>query len=209
MRKTFSREDILSMDKNYRVNFMNSVGGFKSANLIGTLSSAGRENLAVFNSVLHIGANPPFLGFISRPHTTERHTLENILDNGFFTINHINRDIYEQAHKTANRYPRDISEFEAVELHPEYIEGFEAPYVKESIIKIGLKLADKIDIKLNGTILVIGSVVKLILEEKLIAEDGYIDLHAADTVAVASLDAYHFSNKLKRLNYAKPDDSDV
>lgn len=45
---------------------------------MGTVNKIGHTNLAIFNSVIHIGANPPLMGFISRPNSGERHTLENI-----------------------------------------------------------------------------------------------------------------------------------
>ncbi|HBF47730.1 MAG TPA: flavin oxidoreductase, partial [Shewanella frigidimarina] len=42
-----------------------------------------------------------------------RHTFENIMQTGLYTINHVNQSIYEQAHQTSARYDKDESEFEA------------------------------------------------------------------------------------------------
>ncbi|MFN6039875.1 MAG: flavin oxidoreductase, partial [Bacteroidota bacterium] len=78
MFKEFNLQDILSFEQRYRATFINSIGGFKSVALIGTKNSSGQTNLAIFNSLVHIGANPPLLGFIVRPDSVERHTLENI-----------------------------------------------------------------------------------------------------------------------------------
>ena len=85
----FDDDAIKAMDKRYRANFINSVTGYKSANLIGTISKDNDENLAIFSSVTHIGSNPAMLGFITRPTTVSRHTYTNIKQTTIFTVNHI------------------------------------------------------------------------------------------------------------------------
>jgi len=49
----FDKNAIDAMENRYRANFINSITGYKSANLIGTVSSDGVENLAIFSSVTH------------------------------------------------------------------------------------------------------------------------------------------------------------
>jgi flavin reductase (DIM6/NTAB) family NADH-FMN oxidoreductase RutF len=203
----FSGSDIQDMDSRKRAAFMNSLTGFKSASLIGTVDKNKQTNLAVFSSVTHLGSNPALVGFINRPDTTERHTLENIFELGYFTINHIHRDIFPKAHQTAARYPKEISEFEAVGLTPEFLPQFQAPFVLESRIKYGLEYVESHPLKINGTILVIGKVVQAILPETCLRADGSIDVETAETVAISGLDGYHATNRLARLSYAKPDQS--
>jgi flavin reductase (DIM6/NTAB) family NADH-FMN oxidoreductase RutF len=202
IKNNYTQGDIENMKTRFRTNFINSLSGFKSANLIGTANETGLTNLAVFSSVVHIGANPALLGFISRPHSTPRHTLENILATKYFTINSIAADFIAQAHQTSARY--QISEFEATGLTAEYRDGFFAPFVQEAVIKIGLSLADIIDISLNDTKLVIGKIECLYLPENIILADGNIDLEAAETVTISSLDTYHRTQKIARFPYAKP-----
>ena len=93
----FSKNTIENLDSRYRAHFINSLSGFKSANLIGTQDNQGHTNLAIVSSVFHLGAHPPLVGMIIRPHSVPRHTLENILETGFYTINHVNKTIYQQA----------------------------------------------------------------------------------------------------------------
>jgi flavin reductase (DIM6/NTAB) family NADH-FMN oxidoreductase RutF len=205
----FSGEKILNMDKRRRAAFVNSLSGFKSASLIGTIDANGNTNLAIFSSVIHIGSDPALIGFISRPDVSDRHTLENILDTNCFTINHINAEIYRSAHQTSARYPKHISEFDATGLTAEFRPFMAAPYVKESHIKYGLTLAEKHDLKINGTILVIGKVVEVILPEESLLPDGAIDIELAKTIAIAGLDSYHSTTRLSRLSYAKPDTTPV
>ena len=56
----------------------------------------------------------------------------------------------------------------------------------------------------NDTVLVIGEIVELLINEGLMAEDGQLDHHMADTVAVTGLDEYHSASSLQRLGYPKP-----
>jgi flavin reductase (DIM6/NTAB) family NADH-FMN oxidoreductase RutF len=89
MNKEFNLTDILAFEQRFRAMFINSLGGFKSLALIGTRSREGNTNLAVFNSLFHIGTNPPLFGLIVRPDSVDRHTLSNILETGEFTVNHV------------------------------------------------------------------------------------------------------------------------
>lgn len=204
MEQRISAEDIANMDKRYRVNFINSLPGFKSANLIGTHNEVGHTNLAVFSSVIHMGSNPALFGFVTRPTVVPRHTYQNIQTTGHFTLNHIHPGIFKSAHQSSARYPDEISEFDAVGLTPIYSEKIKAPYVSESSIKIGLELVEEHNITANGTILVIGRVLELFLNEDIIGGDGFLDLEKAETVCISGLDAYHKTQKLDRLPYAKP-----
>ena len=199
-----TNENILAFEKPYRTNFVNSVSGFKSANLIGTISKEGKTNLAIFSSVIHVGANPPLMGFLMRPISVERHTYTNIKETGCFTINLINKEIYKQAHQTSARYDKDVSEFDACGLTPEYSEIIKAPYVKESNIKIGLKFVEEQEIKFNGTIFIVGEIIEVILLDDVVSKDGYVDIESAGTIAISGLDSYHETKRIARLAYAKP-----
>ena len=201
---SMDRLAIDSMEKRSRANLVNSLSGYKSANLLGTINAQGRTNLALMSSVFHVGANPPLVGLLIRPHSVPRHSLENILDLGEYTLNVVTRDMYAQAHQTTARYDRDQSEFAAVGLAEEYSPLVKAPYVASSRIKTGLKLIETQTLAVNDTVLVIGEIVELLINEGLMAEDGQLDHHMADTVAVTGLDEYHSASSLQRLGYPKP-----
>ena len=199
-----TKENILQFEKLYRTNLFNSLSGFKSANLIGTISKEGKTNLAIFSSVIHVGANPPLMGLLMRPVSVERHTYHNIKETGFFTINQIHKDIFKQAHQTSARYDKDVSEFDACGLIPEFTEVVKAPYVKESKIKIGLKFLEEHEIKSNGTIFIVGEIVELVVPEEVIAKTGYVDIEKVETIVISGLDSYHETKRIARLSYAKP-----
>ena len=97
----FSESDIQNLEHLYKINLINSCSGYKSANLIGSKSEDGIENVAVFSSVTHIGSSPAMLGFFLRPTTVIRNTYENIKTTGYYTINHIHKSITKDAHHTS------------------------------------------------------------------------------------------------------------
>ena len=198
-------DSIAAMDKRIRAAFINSITGFKPANLVGTANSGGHSNLAIMSSVVHLGSHPPLLALVIRPNPVERHTLDNILETGVYTINHVSADIVEAAHQTAARYPRDTSEFAATGLSELWIDGFDAPFVAQAAIRIGLKLRDQQTIALNQTHLVIGEIVHAHAPQSCITAEGAIDIEAAGSVALSGLDSYHESRRIKRMAYAKPD----
>jgi flavin reductase (DIM6/NTAB) family NADH-FMN oxidoreductase RutF len=192
------------LDKNKRVQLINSLGGFKSVSLIGTSDLDGNENLAIFSSIFHIGANPPLIGLIFRPSPPERNTYNNIIDTGFYTINHINESIYRQAHQTSARYDQTESEFEITNLKPEYKDSFFAPYVAESNIQLGIEFKEQIIIPINNTTMIIGEITQVYIPENCLSEDGFVDIEKANSITCSGLDSYHKTVQLDRLSYAKP-----
>ena len=78
-----------SLEVRYRATLINSLTGVRPAVLVGTRSGSGNNNLAIFNSLVHIGADPPLNGLLFRPATVERHTLNNILETGNYTLNFV------------------------------------------------------------------------------------------------------------------------
>jgi flavin reductase (DIM6/NTAB) family NADH-FMN oxidoreductase RutF len=204
MIKHFTSETLLDLEKHERAHLINSLGGFKSLALVGTSDSKGNTNLAVFSSVFHVGANPPLIGLIFRPSPPERNTYSNIIETGFYTINHVNETIYKQAHQTSARYDKEISEFEITGLTPEYKDAFFSPYVAESNIQLGIEFKEKIDLTINNTTLIIGEIKHIYIPENCLSKDGFVDIEKANTVTCSGLDSYHKTVQLDRLSYAKP-----
>lgn len=200
--KHFDKASILEAESFYRRDLINSLAGYKSLNLIGTKSKEGITNLAPFSQIFHIGATPPLVGVLFRPHSVERHTLENILDTAAFTLNHVTQDFYRQAHQTAARY--EGSEFEATGIGEEYHLDFYAPFVQGSPLQIACNLEETQIIKANGTVLVVGAIEHIWVDEKGLRTDGSLDLNALGTVTVSGLDEYHLGQKIARLSYPKP-----
>ena len=201
MRK--DKKEIMQWEKTFRLKFMNSISGYKGVHLIGTKNNENQTNLAIFNSLVHIGSSPPLIGFIMRPLTVERNTYDNIIETGYFTINHVHRSFLKQAHFTSANFDKGVSEFDQCHLTPDYSDSFFAPYVEESTIKLGLKLKEDKQIESNGTRLIIGEVQEVHLEEEYVEEDGQIDLEKAKNVCVTGLNQYSTVAKFQKIPYAR------
>ena len=199
-------EELAGLDRIYRLNIINSVSGIKPANLIATRSADGISNVAIFSSVVHLGSDPALLGFIVRPAgKLPRNTYENILETGEYTINHIHPAIIERAHYTSAKFPKDVSEFERCGLTEDYAEGFAAPFVKESTIKLGMRFEEEIPIRRNNTTLIIGSVRLALIPDHADSGEGHLDLEATEAVGISGLNSYYRLTKLAQFPYARPE----
>ncbi|OYU56688.1 MAG: flavin oxidoreductase [Chitinophagaceae bacterium BSSC1] len=199
-----NQQEIQGLDKEFRRAFINSLAGFRQAVLVGSISAQGQSNLAIFNSLIHLGANPALFGLINRPDSVQRDTLQNIESQGVYTLNYVSGADYQKAHQTSARYPQGVSEFEQVGFEEEYHSQFAAPFVADAIVQIAMKFEERIDITLNGTILIVGSVQEIIVDNSIVAADGFVNLSEAGVLVSQGLDAYFTTSPLGRLPYAKP-----
>ncbi len=188
----------------YRANFINSLTGFKSINLIGTKNQDNKSNLGIFSSLVHIGSDPALVGYINRPIQAAPHTLANIKETGFYTINHVCPSFIEAAHQTSAKYDEGINEFDEVGLHEEYLGDCIAPFVKESKIKYALQLREIIPITLNNTFLVIGEIQTIKIEDDILQDDGFLHIEKSNSLASNGTDSYYSTSFLNRYKYAKP-----
>lgn len=203
----WNKDDILNTNKIKRLNLINSISGTKSANLIGTKSLTDQENLAIFSSVVHLGSNPALLGFVLRPDKdVRRHTYDNIIATQSYTINSIHTSFIDKAHYTSAKFSIDESEFEKCKLEAQYLNEFNAPFVKESKLKMAIKLQEIVDIKINSCKLIIGSIEHLYVDEHAIEENGQVNLQKLETVAIGGLNSYYGLNQIGQFPYARPNE---
>ena len=202
--RQFKRKHLDQLDHLYRINLINSCSGYKSANLIGTRNGQGQPNLAIFSSVIHMGSNPPLLGFILRPTTVLRHTYENIRETGVYTINHVPIGLSKNAHHTSAKYEATVSEFEASGLSEESKGNFYAPFVQGSPVQMAMGFVEEHFIESNGTRLVIGEIRELYLREDLLSEDGFVDLSKGEVASICGLDGYSLPSAPRRFGYQRP-----
>lgn len=202
--KHITRDDISQMEKLERLNIINSCTGYKSANLIATVSENGSSNVAVFSSITHLGSNPGILGFIVRPTTVPRDTYSNIKAKGFFTVNHITSNMITDAHHTSANYDVGVSEFDKTSLEEEYKNGLEVPFVQGSPIQLYCKYMNEYYIKENDTIHVIASIEHVYYNENMEHKDGWLQLDKGNVVAINGLDGYCLPKLVDRFEYARP-----
>ena len=204
--KHFSQKDIDTLSKIYRLNLINSATGYKYAQLVGSVSSEGNENLAVFSSIVHLGSNPALIGMILRPTTVPRHTYANMKATGVFTLNAIHESQIEDAHHTSASYRESISEFDKTQLKVERKKNFLAPFVKDSPIQMACKYLNEYHIKENDTLLIVGSIEDLYVKDSILLEDGWIQLDLGGIVTINGLDGYAIPKLQERFPYARPKD---
>lgn len=203
----FSSQELKELERIKRLNLINSLSGIKPANLIGSISNDGVSNLAIFSSVFHLGSNPPLLGFILRPKgEIPRNTHSNILENGSYTINNVLDENYVNAHYTSAKFEADQSEFEECGFKEEFLNGFKAPFVKNSTLKMSLQFVEEIEIPINGTSMIIGEIKDVYVEEKGLSDSGHLNLEALEAIGISGLNTYYNLKSKETLPYARVDE---
>tara|TARA_B100000212_G_scaffold331236_1_gene298247 strand:- start:39 stop:668 length:630 start_codon:yes stop_codon:yes gene_type:complete len=197
-------EDIKKLEKTKRLKLINSITGVKPANLIGTKNKGGISNLAIFSSVVHLGSKPPLLAFVTRTSKdVNRNTLNNILETKYYTINQIQKEFVKNAHYTSAKFNENISEFEMCKIEEENIDDFFAPFVKKSNLKIGMELKEMIPIKSNDSTLVVGQVMKIIIDKSFLKNDFMFDLEKSGSIAIGGLNEYFTIKNLDHFPYVR------
>ena len=198
------RKGIEKLDKIRRLNFVNSLSGYKAANLIGTASGNGHPNLAIISSVMHLSSSPAVIGFMQRPTVVPRHTYQNIKDTGWYTINQIHRGITDRAHYTSAKFDEKISEFNEAGLTALYEDGYPAPYVRESRLRMMVRYLEEYHVKASNTIMVVGGIEQVQVDRDAFKPAGGVDHTTLETVCISGLDSYHFATQIAEYSYARP-----
>jgi len=189
-------KQITQLDRLTRLNLINSISGIQNVHLVATKSKNDISNLSIINSVVHIGSNPPLLGFINRPIDIRRDTINNLNFNPFFTINNVEKSKLKNAHLTSGKYPHNISEFKECGFKEMYIDSFPIPFVDSSNIKIGLEMVESINIASNNTILIVG------LIKILQTPDDFLKNTEKYAVGSVGLNSYYSIKELDEFKYA-------
>ena len=199
----YTKDDLLALDRKFRLNLINSTTGIKPANLVGTKSKHNQDNIAIFSSLVHLGSNPAHLGLVFRPQTQSRKdTYSNIMETGYYTINQISEDFIKKAHYTSAKLPTDQSEFDVMKLQREFKDDFWAPFVASSFMKIGMKFIEAISLP-NGCIFIVGEILFLQVPDESVNEKGQIDLSNFNAVGIGGLNSYYRLEKIADYPYVR------
>lgn len=180
-------------DAYFRINFFNTLSGLRSVWMAGTQNNEGIKNLGLFNSIVHVGSNPPLIGIVFRPQTVPRHTLENIYSCGYFTLNSITQEMIDLAHRTSEKFPAHEDEFVVLGFTPFYFdERPDVPAVAESPVKILLRFRENHLITSNQTIFIVSEIMNVILsDEQGINPDGGINHAFYNHSVISGLNDYY------------------
>ncbi|SEC81851.1 NADH-FMN oxidoreductase RutF, flavin reductase (DIM6/NTAB) family [Tenacibaculum sp. MAR_2009_124] len=155
-----------------------------------TIDENGVPNLSPFSFFNVFGANPPIMIFSParsvRANTT-KHTLDNAEATKEVVINIVNYDIVQQMSLSSTMYPKGVNEFEKAGLTMLPSDEVKPFRVAESPVQFECKVNDVIYTGSEGGAgnLIVCEVVKLHINEDVLAEDGSIDQYKIDLVARA------------------------
>lgn len=196
-----TRDQWSALDRKRRIRLHNSLLGGKPAHLVGTVSAHGIPNLAIFNSACHVSSDPALIGIMCRPLTVRRDSYSNIQATRQWTLNAVHRDYVDRAHRAADKLPAHQSEFAHTGLTPYFQSDFDAPSVAESPVQIGLELREELVLQCSGTVMLIGEVAWLRIQNKGLAEDGSLQPGQLGVLSSLGLDAYAEVHEVARFAY--------
>ncbi|MEN2993483.1 MAG: flavin reductase [Bacteroidia bacterium] len=185
---TYDQRALTNAERSWRINFINSLIGPKNLHVLITRFPSGGFNAAIFNSGVHIGSSPPYIGFILRPTSSPRHTYRNLLNYPYATLNAVAISFYAQAHQTAAKLPDGESEIAQAGLDLTWEEE-DLPYLAQSPLRARLHLAEVHTIQVNQTHLLVFAVEK-VFSAILPEADGFLRLDQLGLAAGSGCDAY-------------------
>lgn len=155
---------------------------------VSTVSNEGRPNLAPFSFFMAGGSNPPSLVFcpVLRPDGQPKDTLRNIEANGEFVVNLVTRSMSVEMNEASFDYPHDVNEWEVSNFTPLQSEVVRPARVAESKVQFECRKLCTVSLAQenpfgplqtgpdvgDGTIFVIGEVVRFHLDEGLWDRDA-------------------------------------
>jgi len=163
--------------------------------LASTVDGDGNPNLSPFSFFNVFSANPPILIFSparrGRNNTT-KDTYHNCKNTGEVVINVVSFDMVQQVSLSSTEYATGINEFVKAGLTPIASDLIQPFRVKESPVQIECKVREVVELGDQGGAgnLVICEVLRMHINEEILAEDGLIDQHKIDLVGRLGRDWY-------------------
>jgi len=154
---------------------------------VGTVDLHGRYNLSPFSFFNAFGANPPVVAFSPAYRGvdgTPKHTFQNILATGEFTISAVSYSMVGQASLASSDFPEGIDEWVKAGLTKLPSHRVAPPGVAESPMVMECRLLQHVDLggKAGSGNLMIGEVVMFHLKES-VFNGAYMDAERLDLVA--------------------------
>lgn len=139
---------------------------------VSTISAAGHENLAPHSFFTMASEVPPVAQFTS---VGLKDSLRNVRETGEFVISLASEPLYEQVNASATEYPAHIDEFEALGIDREPAKTVRPSRVAQSPAALECRLLDTIPIGDGGSVIVLGEVVHVAVNEDALT-DGRPDV---------------------------------
>ncbi len=154
---------------------------------VSTINAEGKTNLAPFSFFNGVCSNPPTLMFsITRqPDGSTKDTLNNIRATKSFVVNVASERLAKLVNATAETFPPEVSEFEAVGIKTAPSKVVSAPRVKDSPVSMECELDRIVEIgdgKVGSACVVFGRIVYFHASEK-VCKDGKIAIEELKPLA--------------------------
>ncbi|MBK9127376.1 MAG: flavin reductase family protein [Phycisphaerales bacterium] len=154
--------------------------------LVSTISPRGVSNLAPFSFYNMVSGNPPVVLFCptQRRTGTAKDTLRNVKDTGEFVIATVTVEIAPQMVRCAADLPYGQSEFDFGGLTPRPATKVRPPLVNEAVVNMECRLRQIITTgsDVGGGNIVLGDVLAIHVDERILDERGLVDPRKLPTV---------------------------
>ena len=155
-----------------------------------TIDKDGNPNLSPYSFFNVFGSNPPIVVFSPARRVrdnTLKHTLENVEEVKEVVINVVSYAMVQQMSLSSTEYPKGVNEFEKAGFTMLASDEVKPFRVAESPVQFECKVKEIMYTGTEGGAgnLIVGEVVKVHINENVLAEDGSIDQYKIDLVARA------------------------
>lgn len=154
---------------------------------ISTISPDGIRNLAPFSYFNIISDDPPHVIFSTvRNSGANKDTLNNVLQTGEFVVNMVTEDTVEAANTTSASVPADVDEFTLAGVTPLPATLVKPSLVAESPIQFECRMVHHYEVeqhRFGGAVLVVGRVVMIHIDNRIVSDDFRIDTQLYRPVA--------------------------
>jgi flavin reductase (DIM6/NTAB) family NADH-FMN oxidoreductase RutF len=162
---------------------------------ISTVNEAGQPNLAPFSFFNVVCSKPPTVLFCPMIRGTDgntKDTLNNVKANGEFVVNIVTEELAPAMIATSVEIASDVNEFELTGLETAPSVAVRPPRVAKSPIHFECKLTQIVEIGNNpgGGSVVIGEIVHLHVDERVLFDEDKIDLAALKPIGRLAGSAY-------------------
>jgi flavin reductase (DIM6/NTAB) family NADH-FMN oxidoreductase RutF len=162
---------------------------------ISTVNESGRPNLAPFSFFNMVCAKPPTVLFCPMIRSTDgntKDTLNNVKARGEFVVNIVSGELTSQMIATSVEIAPEVNEFELAELETAPSIVVRPPRVAESPIHFECQVTQIVEIGNNpgGGSVVIGKIVHLHVDERVLLGEDKIDLAALRPIGRLAGSAY-------------------
>lgn len=149
---------------------------------ISTVDENGTFNLAPYSFFNAFSHDPPHVIFGSgRRSDGNKDTASNVMETGEFVVNLVSESTVEAMNITATELPPQVDEFHLAGLTPLPSQLVKPPRVGESLVNLECKMVHHYHVEESsgaGSIIIIGRVVMMHIEDDILGENNRIDYDA-------------------------------